>query len=423
MDDTLNHQAEVAVLSLILKNPVILEKCESILEPFMFLSSPNRNLYTVILELKRQSLTPDYSLVVTTLINSNTVANCGGENYLKWLVTQSFDEGNFDEFVSYVINGYQFKELMSISTWIPSSLVSSGVSDTLLNLTNNLERLKLSKRVESIVTLETASKDMWNTLVRKINDPNKISVTTGFTDLDMATAGFESGDLWVIAGRTSMGKSASMCNFLLSGVPSLVFSLEMSKVQLAQRLVAIKSGVPAFNIRLGSLSQKELDKVATGVEEIKTLPIYIDTTYNTSPETVVSTIRKYHSEYGIKVVYLDYLQLLVERDTSATHDLGKVTRLFKLLMNDLGIAGVLLSQVNRACESRDNKRPLLSDLRQSGNIEEDADIVIYVYRDYVYDPNTKKKDSMEFIIRKQRNGPTGTLFMEFDESTNRIKST
>jgi len=141
---------------------------------------------------------------------------------------------------------------------------------------------------------------------------------------------------------------------------------------------------------MGTINQEQLESVAKSLEYVQTLPIYIDDTYDISLPYVISTIRKYHKLYGIKVVHLDYIQLLAKRSADAVHDLGNISRAFKKLSNDLDITCVIYSQLNRGVESRDDKRPMLSDLRQSGNLEEDTDIAVFLYRDVIYNQNTKK---------------------------------
>jgi replicative DNA helicase len=152
-----------------------------------------------------------------------------------------------------------------------------------------------------------------------------------------------------------------------------------------------------------------------------TYPIYIDLNFTSSTEQIEATIRKYLSLYGTKVVYIDYIQLLSERDADQTQELGRISRRLKLLSNQLDITSVVLSQLNRDVEHRDNKRPVSADLRQCGNLEEDADFIIGLYRDEVYDKETKDKNKMEFIILKQRNGPTGMVKLGFDGTTAQIK--
>ena len=164
--------------------------------------------------------------------------------------------------------------------------------------------------------------------------------------------------------------------------------------------------------------------IRESLQRLKKMPIFIDTSYKSSdPYYIESTITKYKRKFGIEVVYLDYIQILSERDESQTQEIGRMTILFKLLANELNICSVILSQLNRGVEHREDKRPMLSDLRQSGAIEEDSDFVIGLYRDEVYTKETKFKNLLEYIILKHRNGPPGTVTLKFDGPTNKITGT
>jgi len=162
-----------------------------------------------------------------------------------------------------------------------------------------------------------------------------------------------------------------------------------------------------------------MERIIKSLDTIKEYPIYLDTKFTPSIDYIENTIRKYKRQYDIDIVYIDYIQILAERDSNSTHELGKFSRRLKLLAVELDIAIVIVSQLNRLVEIRDDKHPILSDLRQSGNLEEDADVVIGLYREKYYVKNSKS-DGIEHIIMKQRNGPTGTLMLKFNEETNRI---
>jgi replicative DNA helicase len=195
----------------------------------------------------------------------------------------------------------------------------------------------------------------------------------------------------------------------------------MRNQEVAERFLALMTGIPITNIRLGILNQSQVNQIYEALKEFKTLPIYIDTSFRSSDLYYIeSTVNRYKRLYDIKVIYLDYIQILVDRDDNQTHELGRVSRLFKTMANELDITSVVLSQLNRGVESRDNKRPVLSDLRQSGNLEEDADIVVGLYRDDYYNKETKFKGLMEYIVLKYRNGPVGTVTLKFEDSTNII---
>ena len=332
------------------------------------------------------------------------------------------DEGNFDVYADNIVNGFKIKELINISANLSNMVKGGESSDYAISwLNNKVNELNLNA-VSDVIDINSASSEMFKQLVERLNGSTDIpEVSTGFSDLDLITGGYFPGEVWFIASRPSMGKSATMCNSVLSGVPSMVFSLEMPVNSITQRMVAIKSNVSPFNMRLGNIDKKGIDKIEEAIATIKNLPIYINTSYLITPTSISSYIRQYVREKGIRVVHIDYIQLLAERGENSVHELGRISRDMKLLANELGITIVLYSQLNRLVEGREDKRPILSDIRQSGNLEEDGDIVIFLYRDIVYNPETKNKNEIEFIIRKQRNGPIGTIFGEFIGETNLIK--
>jgi len=234
----------------------------------------------------------------------------------------------------------------------------------------------------------------------------------------------------IIAGRPGMGKTAVMCNSAVEVAKSLqqegkgqsvqIFSLEMNKIGLTERMVSMESGVPLADIRLGTISNDQLQKVAETIKKLKDLPLYIDTNFDTDDQYFASMVRKYNKTKGTRIVFFDYIQLASERDANQTAEIGRFTRMGKILANELGITTILFSQLNRAVELREDKRPVLSDLRQSGNIEEDADLVMFLYRDDYYNQKSLNKGEMEHIIRKHRNGPTGSLWYNFGLDTLKV---
>lgn len=415
-----SQHAEEAVLSILLKNPNLVVDVASSVNGNMFTSIPTSHLYNNIVSIYEGGHIPEYNMVIANLTSSGQLENCGGEKYIQYLMNQDYNADNFGEFCKIIINSYKAKELYSLASTIPSSIGKVDDVDSIIgDLKLRLDKLSEGS-IDNVSNMEVATKSTWDELVKRISTGEK-GITTGIKILDDVTGGFWPGDSWVVGGRPSMGKSALMCNMALTKTPTLIFSREMSRDSLIHRLIAVKGGVPVFNLRLANLTESQLTTVSNTIKEIKDYPIYIDTNFTSTPEYVVSTIRKYHKLYGVKVVHVDYIQLLVERDENMTNELGRLTRQMKLLANNLGIAVVLYSQLNRLVELRQDKRPILSDLRQSGNIEEDADIMVALYRDEVYNPETKYKGVIEFLIRKQRNGPTGVVTGLFEDVTNRIK--
>jgi replicative DNA helicase len=416
-----SQHAETAVLSILLRDPTSFEELEE-LRDGMFSSTPNQFIFEAVRDLIVNGLNPEYSLLITSLQSKNRLELCGGESHLNYLMNQNYDRNNLSEFIRIIVNSYKARELLSIGSQIPEMISnnSSEIDNALAYIQNKLDDITVGGDGESIADMDSATKDVWEDIIEKVENPNKIDATTGFKNLDAVTGGYWADDLWVIAGRPGMGKSSFMCNSILTGIPSLIFSLEMSKLSILYRLLAMSSGVPVFNIRMGILTQKQLDLISDTVKEIKDLPIYIDASFIRNIDYVTSTIRKYKNSHGIKVSHVDYIQLLAERSVNATHELGRISRELKILAKDLKMTNVTYSQLNRGVELRDDKRPILSDLRQSGNLEEDADIVMFLYRDELYNKDTKDKGMLELLIRKQRNGPIGTVFSKFDVETNKI---
>jgi replicative DNA helicase len=419
-----SNDAETAILSILIKNPEMVYQLVN-LKTHMFNSSVYSALYGVILELREQKLVPEYNMIVNYLVTKNRINSVGGEATLQFLVSQAFNEANLKEFERQVITAYKSRELVRITAAIPNvQMDSTVIDDVIISLQNDLNSISDTSGGDGTECISSIIEPSYDVIIKRLENPGLSGITTGFKDIDLITGGIARGELWVLASRPSIGKSAIMCNAVLDtaarGVPVLVFSLEMSKQMLMERFIAIKTGVLLTDIRMSKLTQKQLEIIAQAAKEFKELPIYIDCNYGMNLSYVLSTIRKYKKHHGVEVVYLDYLQLLAERDEGQTAELGRISRNLKLTAGDLGIGTVALCQVNRAVESRDDKRPIMSDLRQSGNIEEDADVVSFLYRDDYYNPNSKMKGILEYIIRKNRSGPIGTILFNFDMTTNKI---
>jgi replicative DNA helicase len=424
-NSTMNsNDAETAVLSILVKNPDMINQVIN-LKTHMFNSSVYSALYGTMLEIQEQKLVPEYNMIINYLSTRNKINSIGGEATLQFLMSQAFNEANLKEFERQVISAYKSRELVRLTASIPNmQMDSTVVDDVIISLQNSLNSISDSSGGDGTECISAMVEPAYSIIIQRLENPGLSGIPTGLKDIDTLTGGIARGELWVLASRPSIGKSALMCNSILDvatrGVPVLIFSLEMSKQMLMERFSAIKTGISLSDIRMSKLTQRQLELVAQAMKEFKELPIYIDCNYGMNLTYVLSTIRKYKKHHGIESVYLDYLQLLAEREEGQTAELGKISRNLKLTAGDLGIGVTALCQVNRSVESRDDKRPIMSDLRQSGNIEEDADIVAFLYRDDYYNPNSKSKGVLEYIIRKNRSGPIGTILFKFDMTTNKI---
>ncbi len=241
-------------------------------------------------------------------------------------------------------------------------------------------------------------------------------IATGFTDLDYKMAGLQSSDLILIAARPSMGKTAFVLNIAQNvafkqNLCTIIFSLEMSKEQLVNRLLSLESKVNSQLIRTGNMPDSDWDKLIEGAGIISDSPLIIDDTPGISISELRSKCRKYKLEYDLKLIIIDYLQLMSGggRSESRQQEISEISRSLKALARELNVPVIALSQLSRAVEQRPEHRPMLSDLRESGAIEQDADVVMFLYRDDYYNKDTERKNISEIIIAKQRNGPIGTV--------------
>ena len=259
-------------------------------------------------------------------------------------------------------------------------------------------------------------------------------IPTGFIDLDYKTSGMQPSDLVLLAARPSMGKTAFVLNLVdhvtvRRGLPCMVFSLEMSKEQLVNRMLSMESNVDSQKLRTGSLTDADWDAVVEGIGVIGGSKLIIDDTPGISITELRSKCRKMKLEYGLSMVIIDYLQLMSGSGTRSgdnrQQEISEISRSLKALARELNAPVIALSQLSRACESRQDHRPMLSDLRESGAIEQDADVVMFLYRDDYYNKDTDRPNVAEVIIAKQRNGPIGTIELlwrpEFTKFVNMAK--
>lgn len=424
MSEYFSAESEVAILSLIVREPSLIFEVPDLRGDF-FSSTPNKCLFEQIHTLIHSGVGLEYSLLLSYLQSTDKLVECGGKEYLEYLLKQEYRKENLKDFETILIDSFKARTLVSLSSKVPEIVRSQhGIDGALRYIQDSLERLSNLNADFKTVSLFDATKETWDKLVERVKNPNKIDITTGFRHIDLLTGGYEPGQTWVVAGRPGMGKSAYMVNTAMKsakvGVHNLLFSREMNRVSLVTRMLSLESGLPIYNIRLGTLNSKDMENVANTIKLIKDYPIHIDTNFSGNESYIYSTIRRYVDLYNVRVVHVDYIQLVAERSVDSVHELGRISRALKLLSEELEISCVIYSQLNRECEKRNDKRPILSDIKQSGSIEDDADIVEFLYRDEVYNKDTKHKGILEHIISKQRNGPIGTTLSEFNAETNLI---
>lgn len=422
--DLFSTDPEVAVISLVTKNPELAFSLDG-LKHYMFSSQPLSFLFKEIESMIEKQLTPDVAMLVTSLESRGELEKYGGKRFIESVLSKDFSKTNFVEYVNLVIASYKAKRLISTTAGISPDTINSGnIDDVIAGVRESLDSLSEVVRGEDVVHVGDVVKDAYSEIASRVGSPGIRGISWGLADIDAVSGGKSGGEYWIISGRPGSGKSAFMCNSFLSdiqsGNPVLVIEREMRKQELIERMLSIKTGIPLTNIRFGILNQEQLDTVHGGLRDMKDYPLYLDTSYSYDLQYLEAMITKHKRLHDIKVVYIDYVQLLSTRDDNQTAELGRLSRMFKILANKHDICFVVLSQLNRGVEGREDKRPLMSDLRQSGNLEEDADFIVGLYRDEYYNRETNHKGIMEFIIQKARNGPVGTLSLKFNAETNKI---
>mgnify|MGYP003336700820 CR=1 FL=1 len=254
-------------------------------------------------------------------------------------------------------------------------------------------------------------------------------VPCGFYDLDAMTQGFQRSDLIIAAGRPSMGKTSFVLNMArniaaLQKLPVAIYSLEMSKLQLVYRLLSSEVEMESSRLRTGRIAQNEWEKLGHAISLLSQMPIFIDDTPNISVTEMRSKCRRLQAEQGgaLGLILIDYLQLMEGGSDNRVQELSKITRSLKGLARELNVPIIALSQLSRGVESRTNKRPMMSDLRESGSIEQDADLIMMLYREEYYEPDTPDRGIAEVIVTKHRNGPTGTVKLLFEPQFTRFRN-
>ncbi len=297
-------------------------------------------------------------------------------------------------------------------------LDSEPLEDIMADTEKKIFDLLQSRNSSEFVPIRQIAIDVMERIEKAAANKEPVTgIPTGFVDLDYKTSGFQPSDLILIAARPSMGKTAFVLNIadyvaVKKKIPVLIFSLEMSKEQLVNRLLSMESSVDSQKLRTGTLSDSDWDAVVEGVKSIGGSQLMIDDTPGISVAEVRSRCRKVKLEHGLGMVIIDYLQLMSGSSRNAANrqqEISEISRSLKALAREIDAPVVALSQLSRACEARNDHRPLLSDLRESGAIEQDADVVMFIYRDDYYNKDSEAKDMAEIIIAKQRNGPIGTI--------------
>ncbi len=419
-------EAEMSILGGILLENEAINRVLDILVPEDFYRESHRKIVKAMIELNEHREPCDLITLTTVLKKRGELEEVGGGAYLATLVDFVPTAANIAYYAKIVKEKAIARNLISAAT----EIVTDGYDEQ-----SEIEQL-LDKAQKTIFEIsENRLKTPYFQLSAILKDTIKYigelyekkdhttGVPTGFIDLDEKTAGFQRSDLVIIAGRPSMGKTAFALNiaqyasmYAEPRCPVAVFSLEMSKEQLVTRLLCSEARVDASRLRTGHLLEGEWEKVMHGAEKLFEAQLFIDDTPAISVLEMRAKARRLKAEHDIGMIVVDYLQLMRGGGApeSRQQEISEISRSLKALAKELSVPVVALSQLNRGLESRTDKRPMMSDLRESGAIEQDADVIMFVYRDEVYNKdNPDVRGKAEIIIGKQRNGPIGTVNLTF----------
>jgi len=427
-----NLEAEEAVLGGILLDPDAIGRVADVLQPEAFYLGAHREIYRTALMLHSQGKPTDLTAMAAWLADTGQLEKVGGSARLMELVDRTLSTASIDQVARLVMDKYLRRRLIRSG----NEVIQLGFDQS-----KPMEQV-LDEAEQKIfaISQEKPSQGLTPTaeiLTRTFEEIETRSLGTAlaglpvnFYDLDAMTQGLQRSDLLIVAGRPAMGKTSIVLNIArnvaqLHDLPVCIFSLEMSKEQLTYRLLSMEVGIESGRLRTGRLHQEEWPLLGQGISNLSRLPLYIDDKPNAGVLEMRSLCRRLMAETGkeLGLVVIDYLQLMEGSGSdNRVQELSRITRSLKGMARELNVPVMALSQLSRGVESRTNKRPMLSDLRESGSIEQDADLVMMIYRDEYYNPETPDRGITEVIITKHRNGPVGTCKLLFEPQFTRFRN-
>jgi len=414
-----NLEAERAVLGAILMDNETVYTVMEILEPPAFYQPSHRLIFSTMLDLSERGEPIDIVTLVDRLRSAGSLDKAGGPDYIPTLADEVPTSAGVANYAKIVREKAVLRNLIETSTEIVQDCFDApGDVDQLLDEAERRIFAISEERIRSgFLSMKEIVKSSFKTIESLYEKKEHVTgVPTGFADIDELTSGFQPSDLIIIAGRPSMGKTAFCLNIaqyasMNKKLTVAVFSLEMAKEQLVMRMLCSEARIDAHRLRSGFLGQTDWPKLSTAAGRLADASIYIDDTPALSSMEMRAKTRRLKADKGLDLVIVDYLQLMSGRSTRSDNreqEISEISRSLKALAKELGVPVVALSQLNRGVESRMDKRPILADLRESGAIEQDADVIIFIYRDEIYNKESMEKGTAEIIIGKQRNGPVGT---------------
>lgn len=430
-----NIDAETSLLGAILIDSDAIVKIADLIVPEDFYDQKNGLIYQSIKQLYERHSPIDVLTVADKLRSDGNLDAVGGAGYLTELTNYVPTAAHVEQYANLVNQKALRRRLIKASQDITSLGFDEAKSLQELIEEAEAKLFEVSQKhvKQDIVSLETILGDSFDRLDELHKDKGKIrGVPTGFKDLDGILAGLQKSDLFILAARPSMGKTALALNLAhnvatKAGEPVLVFSLEMSKEQLVDRMLAMESGVDAWALRTGNLSDQDFELIAQAMGTLSEAQIYIDDTPGITVSDLRTKARREMHQRPLGLIIVDYLQLMsggskFGGDGNRVQEISEISRGLKGIARELNVPLIALSQLSRSVESRSPQIPQLSDLRESGSIEQDADVVAFIYREEYYNKDSERQNITDIFIKKHRNGPTGAVELFFEKDKQRFRS-
>ncbi|KON66728.1 replicative DNA helicase [Peribacillus butanolivorans] len=426
-----NIEAEQAVLGAIFLEPSSLTVTSEVLIPEDFYRSSHQKIFNVMIKLNDEGKAVDLITVTEELAAAKNLEEVGGVSYLSELAGSVPTAANIEYYARIVEEKSLLRRLIRTAT----NIAQEGYSreDEVEELLGEAEKTimevaqrKNSGSFQNIKDVLVRTYDNIEVLTTRKGDVT--GIPTGFAELDRMTAGFQRNDLIIVGARPSVGKTAFALNIAQNVATKTeenvaIFSLEMGAEQLVMRMLCAEGNINAQNLRTGSLTDEDWRKLTMAMGSLSNAGIYIDDTPGVRIGEIRSKCRRLKQEHGLGMILIDYLQLIQGDGRSGDNrqqEVSEISRSLKALARELQVPVIALSQLSRGVEQRQDKRPMMSDIRESGSIEQDADIVAFLYRDDYYDKESENKNIIEIIIAKQRNGPVGTVSLAFVKEYNKF---
>ncbi len=425
-------EAEQSVLGAMLLDKDAIAKAIDILVVDDFYREAHRIIFDAVVTLYNRAEPVDLIMVTELLRQKNALESVGGASYISSLANMVPTAANAEYYASIVKDKSIYRALVNAGNQISSMGFESGqdVEQTMDRAQQLIFNISQKGRIKTIDDMNTVLMRTFDRIERLYETKGAVTgVPTGFTEMDRMLSGLQPSELIIIAARPSMGKTALALNIathvaLSEKKPVLIFSLEMSQDLLAQRMLCAQASVNAQELRRGNLTDSDWPKLSQAIGRLSEAPIFIDDTPTISALEIRSRARKLKIEKGLGLIVIDYLQLIQGkgRTESRQQEIAEITRSLKSLARELEVPVLSLAQLSRAVEATADKKPMLSHLKESGEIEQSADVVAFIYRDEYYNVDTENKNIAEIIIAKQRNGPTGSFQLYWQKEYTRFRN-